>query len=280
MQKRRKIQILIALSFAVCAGVSFPLLADVNLKTLFPFKTKPSRDIIDKPLHEAPDSVSQFPMYSTIVKNASMETAVPVNALIFEDFEGTTGLNLPDGWTTIATPGHPDSKWVGATLAYTTGEPFPGTSGTRYAFVQGQAYAIDTWLFSPVIRMEEGILYDIFFNCFKPRPDRGGLPDIRAYITTDTSGSDESIVAELAHRDDAINSWEIIGRNFEPSYTGNYYLAFENQVAVNGNYICIDDVYVTPATPRYYSETSITLPDKTDAVTSTSETFTIYNLGK
>lgn len=218
-------------------------------------------------------------MFSTLAQNALAPKGVPANALLFEDFEGTSGYNLPQGWSTIATPGHPDSKWISATLSYSDGAPFPGTSGTRYAFVQGQAYAIDTWLFSPAIRLEEGKLYDIFFNCFKPRPERGGMPDIRAYITTDTSGSKASIVAELVHREDAINSWEIIGRDFEPDYTGTYYLAFENTVAVNGNYICIDDVYVTESTPRYYSQTSLVLPDKTDAMSSTSGAFAIYNLG-
>lgn len=279
MVKRRKIQLFAAISLVVCIGISVQLFAEVNLSTLLPFKSNPEKDVNEAPVFEAPDSISELPVFSTLVGNNVRIKKAPASAILYEDFEGTTGYNLPNGWTTIATPGHPESKWISATLSYSTGEPFPGTSGTRYAFVEGQAYAIDTWLFSPAIRMEAGKLYDIFFNCFKPRPDRGGLPDIRAYITTDTSGSPESIVAELAQRDDAINSWEIIGRDFKPVETGNYYLAFENRVAVNGNYICIDDIYVTESTPRYYSETSLTLPDKTDAVASASGSFAIYNIG-
>lgn len=51
MLKRRKIQLLIALSFAISLGISISLVAEVNLRTLFPFKSKPSRDIIEKPVH-------------------------------------------------------------------------------------------------------------------------------------------------------------------------------------------------------------------------------------
>lgn len=279
MMKRRKAKFLLAISLVGCMAIYIPLLAEVNLQTLLPFRSHPDKEIKDKPVYEAPDSVSDLPIYSTLSENSPRRVAKPANALLYEDFESTTGESLPGGWTTLPTPGHSESKWISASLSYSNGDPFPGTSGHRYAFVAGQAYSIDTWMFTPKMHLVKGSTYDVFFNCFKPRPDRGGLPAIHAYITTDTSGSPESIVAELVEREDAINSWEIIGRDFTPATTGDYYLAFENRVAVNGNYICIDDVYVTESTPRYYSQSYLVLPDKTDAVESSSDLLTIYNIG-
>lgn len=107
MMKRKKVKILLAISLAVCLPIAIPLLAEVNLQTFLPFKSNPAKEIKEKPVYEAPDSVSDLPIYSTFAEHSPKRVAKPANAIIYEDFESVTGESLPDGWSTISTPGHP-----------------------------------------------------------------------------------------------------------------------------------------------------------------------------
>ncbi len=195
-----------------------------------------------------------------------MKAGLVGNYILIEDFESVPGEEpypLPEGWTQVTVAGGESARWLGATLGNNqTGQPFPGTSGTKYAVVLRNENNIETWMYSPVLHMEKGKDYDIYFSVYKPQPSPGSsITNLRVTIGKTTNPADE-IDYELANRDNSDENWSIVRRTFSPSETGDYYLGFGATCGARGYITAIDDVMVTESCGRVFNYPAVYFPTK------------------
>jgi len=90
----------------------------------------------------------------------------------FEGFEGTTGINWPEGWTEFGSMPGTVLNWVCAGTMTTFGPNWVPRTGTRQAFIAGPTGfglptpipAADAWMVSPGIYFEAGVAYRLSFG--------------------------------------------------------------------------------------------------------------------
>ena len=196
----------------------------------------------------------------------------------FEDVPASGSYPLPEGWTTVATPGYDDSHWLGATLGVQgSTDAMPGTSGTKYAILMGQDYAIDSWMFTPAIHMEAGKTYDVFFSVYKPQAASTVVSTFS--VNLGMGANPEAMTDELMTEGRSIGTWIIYNRPVTPDETGDYNIGFHT-VAGPRNYItAVDDVMVSESAPRFYGSSTLDFPDKTSAEDEAFAELTINNIG-
>lgn len=217
-------------------------------------------------------------------KQAPLMKADLVSPYIFiEDFESVPGVDpypLPEGWTQVTIDGGESARWLGATLGNTqTGEPFPGTSGTKYAVVLPNENNIETWMYSPVLHMEKGKNYDIYFSVYKPQPNAGNsVSNLRVTLGKTTDPADE-VEYELVDRDNSDETWSIVRRTFSPAETADYYLGFCSTCLARGYITAIDDVLVTEACGRVFNYPAVYFPTKKTLDSDCPAELFIQNIG-
>ena len=161
-----------------------------------------------------------------------------------EGFEGTTGTNLPAGWTKTGT------AWIGFTnanddLYQVTGADAAHTGDRTMARSWANANQ-GAWAFSPAIALEAGNQYTIKFWYEAPGyPDFGEFDNFEVKIGQDPSASGMSnLLFELINT--MVVNWTQSSSTFAPAASGDYYLGFHcTNGAAEGIYILIDDIEVS-----------------------------------
>jgi len=84
---------------------------------------------------------------------------------------------------------------------------------------------MNDWLYSPKIYLTQGVSYSLSFNL----NDNGDSEKLEVYLSPENN-SISALDGQLLFKDEAISNNGCSGTNFifEPSQTGNYYLAFHN----------------------------------------------------
>lgn len=196
----------------------------------------------------------------------------------FEDVPASGTYPLPEGWTTVATPGYDDSHWLGATLGVQgSTDAMPGTSGTKYAILMGQDYAIDSWMFTPAIHMEAGKTYDVFFSVYKPQAASTVVSTFS--VNLGMGANPEAMTDELMTEGRSIGNWIIYNRPVTPDETGDYNIGFHTVAGPRSYITAVDDVMVSVSAPRFYGSSTLDFPDKTSAEDEAFAELTINNIG-
>ena len=224
---------------------------------------------------------------STECDGVSSRRATPAKApvvapyIFAEDFEEVSASGtypLPSGWTTISTPGHDDSHWLGATLAVQgSSEAMPGTSGTKYAVLMGQDYSIDSWMFTPAIHMEAGKKYDVYFSVYKPQAASTVVSTFS--VSLGKAPQPEAMTDKLMTEGRSIGNWVIYNRPVTPSETGDYHIGFHTAAGPRSYITVVDDVMVCESAPRFYGPSTLDFPDKTSSEDEVFAEMTINNIG-
>ncbi len=205
----------------------------------------------------------------------------PSPYIFIEDFENvanTDPYDLPEGWTTLSTPDHKESRWLGASLGVPgSDQPLPGTSGTKYAVLMGQDYSIDSWMFTPKLHMEAGKIYDIYFSVYKPQAASNTVTTFS--VSVGDAPAPESMEMELMTEGRSMNNWNIYNRSFKPEQTGDYYIGFHAEAGSRSYLTAVDDVMVTEACPRVYAPADLIFPEKTSLEDEAVAVLSMYNLG-
>jgi hypothetical protein len=179
------------------------------------------------------------------VKAHTQELPATKGTVIYtEGFEGTTGTNLPTGWTKILT------AWVGLTnnldnLPGVTGIS-PAFNGERTMARSWQSANQNAWAFTPAIALTAGNQYTIKFWFMAP-----GWPELSEFDNFEvkigpTASAEGMTNLVFSHINILTTDWEQVSSNFVPTVSGNYYLGFHNlNTSPAGIYVMIDDIEIT-----------------------------------
>lgn len=226
-----------------------------------------------KPANEFPVSI------------ASRSTSTSNRAIIYsEGFEGTSGTNLPTGWTKTA-----GVNWI--TIA--TGQSFPGVQDIFAAYAgtrsMGRSWqrAGDTWAYSAGFALVGGESYTVSFYFSAPGYEEAGVmeyDDFEVKIGTGQTAGDMTHTI-FSHINTETYEWTLAQGTFTPTTSGTYYLGFHDLTpAQSGIWIAIDDIKVEGADappacdPATITDVTLegsgnrinwTLPGKRDVITLT-----------
>lgn len=249
------------------------LAGGVASAVVIPSKVSQRDQLELRPTHETPGR--------TVKSGTPARSEVQAPYILIEDFEqvpNTDPYPLSDGWTYTSTPGHDESHWIGASLG-TAGsdQPLQGTSGTKYAVMLGQDYAIDSWMFTPAIHMEAGKTYDLFFSALKPQAASNVVTTLT--VAFGSAASADGMVNEILTEGRSFGNWYLFNRTITPTTTGDYYIGFHSQAASRSNLTVIDDVMVAESTPKIYAPATLLLPDKTSLEEESEAVLSMFNIG-
>ncbi len=201
---------------------------------------------------------------------APVMRTITETGFLYEDFEDMQPLHLSGGWVALATPGLPDDTWNVATLG-SGDNTVHGVSGEQYAFILGNRDSSnpiphDAWLFSPKVKLEANVAYDLEFFTYMPPGNNVG-EDLEVYITSGTSP--DSKIVKLGDVSDATPEWKQNQYKFTPGSDGEYCLAFHSVSKAMSNATLIDDVRISSGDiPGFYGAIGVTF-GKTDLVAGT-----------
>lgn len=208
-------------------------------------------------------------------------TNLPEGTIFYENFQSVTNTapyDLPEGWTTVATPGHDDDKWIAGTLFdYNTDKPIEG----KYAILLPTAvntFSHDTWMYSPGIELEGGKEYRIDFLVWEQNND-DAVEDLDIYLgqTRSVEGMTDKIVG-ISHR---IPYWNKYSRHFTPDENGIYYIGFHGKSQSGTGGLMVDNVRVSDAdTPYLYGEDFMDFGETDVLAHPLEQVYEIRNFGK
>jgi len=166
----------------------------------------------------------------------------------FEDFEDTALNGLPAGWTKY-TLGNAHSWLVDDDSVWEEG--YVAFSGRQWAACWWDNEASrNSWMFSPGIKLIQGVEYTIsFWTIMGYEPGDGDNLELQIARSPTVAGIDTTIyrITNGFHFD-----WTQIKRTYKPKVTGTYYLGFHAFTSVSNGYdILIEDVKITRSVPVY-----------------------------
>ncbi|MCL1827405.1 MAG: fibronectin type III domain-containing protein, partial [Candidatus Cloacimonetes bacterium] len=168
--------------------------------------------------------------------------------LLVEGFEGTTGMNLPTGWTKVGATGEQGWRTI------ENGESLPGVEdewvshdGVRALARGWQQSGSANWVFSSGFTLTAGSSIAISFWVQAPGySSLGEWDDIEVKIgQTATAAGMASAPQVWSNVGTRIGDWTLITQSYTPTTAGTYYLAFHDLSATGtGIWLGIDDVFV------------------------------------
>lgn len=238
-----------------------------------------SRDTI-----KANFGLAQMPQKPQTQRRLPARRAENAGHVLYEDFESVTAqppYSLPEGWTTVATPGYPDDKWVAATLGAEdgSGSPLPGPSGYKYAVTQqtNNDFPSNSWMFSPGFSLEAGKSYDVIFYVYCPmNTNTWKFSDLSVYLGNTAAG--DSMTELLYQNDYCTLNWTVVRKTITATASGTYYLGFHSASSAGSYFVAIDNVSVDLASAHFQCSDFIDFGTvKKD--NSASSFIHIYNIG-
>jgi hypothetical protein len=173
----------------------------------------------------------------------------------FEGFEGTTGYNLPSGWTRagVTVPGSGTNP-VGGAWTTGSGSSNLGASitrqpktGTRMVIASAviMSGTMNAWLFSPPLTLEQGVTYSISFWYQIPT---GTFPTNSFKATIGTGAAEADVIETLFTTNTNVDVWTEVLVSYTPPATGTYHLGFNDfsppAAPVPGMAVILDDVLI------------------------------------
>ena len=150
-----------------------------------------------------------------------------------EDFKNAKVPALPTGWTTQTVTG---ATWQTDRYGCTN-------SALRYP---GTTKAADSWVFTPGVTLQAGILYTLKFN----QKDSSASYTNKLAVTVGTAAN-ASAQTKTVWSSSSLKNTFCTARSgtFTPTSTGTYYFGFHATSAANARYMYVDDVLLTAVIP-------------------------------
>ncbi|HJE39687.1 MAG TPA: carboxypeptidase regulatory-like domain-containing protein [Candidatus Amulumruptor caecigallinarius] len=236
-------------------------------------------------LLKAPDSAVLAALESNAekigLKKAPLKAAQNRNLFLFEDFESYDPYEkqlLPEGWTTIATPGNEEDVWQAGTLYLSSGR-VAAPSGERYAYIITSTDNHDAWAISPGFEVTEGKEYYLSFYTFMLGDGEGNVLE-ELYVKGGYSDTPAGMTIDMVHLNDDTNGWKYCSATFTAPATGTFHIGLHATSPGYGSGILIDNLTVCPPeTPIFAGPTNIELDDAYDLTPPVQTTCRIANYG-
>ncbi|MCL2435634.1 MAG: putative Ig domain-containing protein [Lentimicrobiaceae bacterium] len=186
------------------------------------------------------------------------------NTILQQGFEGTTGNNLPTGWTRSTTAtgvwnyetGGIDPTvpvgWLATSnlLDHGTSIGIPAHGGTRYVglVTYVQYPTCNAWLFSSSMSLTAGTTYTLkFWAVVYGYADENEYDYLKVHVgTSNTATGMASAPVLYNNTNNRLTDWTQITQTFTVPTTGTYYLGFNAYTPVTeGFFITLDDIEVT-----------------------------------
>lgn len=203
--------------------------------------------------------------------------------VFFEDFETPNSQEngskflLPDGWTTVATPGYPKDVWHSGGLEI-QGSTLRGVSGLGMGYILVNHCAHDSWAYSPAVTLEAGKKYTVSYWLFMIGSLDGNVyEELTTYIGK-SKDADSMTVRMNHHGNEDIKDWERFTYDFTPAESGDYYIGFHSTSPAYGNAIIIDDVCVA-TDAAFYGNDTMDFSPTVDQMKPSVENYIVANRG-
>ena len=208
-------------------------------------KAAAKRSMLSEPRVNKFDALKTTMSFGQKVNKAP--SRVPGDVILSEGFEGTTGDNLPGGWTR-SNLSYGGESWQITSDLYEIGLPaYAGTNYAACAYPDGDDN--DAWLFSSGMALEAGHSYSIsFYTMIYGYYYYGFWLDYEQFELKIGQAASSAGMTDLLYYniDEPITDWSNIIVTFTPSVSGTYYLGFHDfTYDYEGNFVAIDDVLVT-----------------------------------
>ncbi len=193
-----------------------------------------------------------------------------------EDFENVAG-SLPDGWTTIATPGSNDQDiWSAGALQF-NGSPFPGASGSKYAYIiRYEDQAHDSWAFTPGIQLEANTEYIIRFWVYMI-----GFEGVTEHLEVKlgASASVAGMTTLIYENNTDLDEWTEVQYSFTPTTAGLYHIGLHSISPALGNGTLVDAIQVSRTGPLIHGNSTLDFGSFLNFDPPQQKTYTITNKG-
>ena len=181
------------------------------------------------------------------ISRASAPSRATGTIIFSENFETSTAISLPAGWTLENNSGgegwHPYAE---------AGYP---PSGILCMSSDDISVARDEWAFTPGFNLTAGTTYVISFRLNMPGYEIDDYDSFGLKIGTSASSAGMNSTYLFSIIDAPSDTWELVEVTFVPTATGTYYLGFHVfSPFLTGDYVDIDDILVTEASCENYCE--------------------------